>query len=100
MFNKLHDIFYVYLLLLVVAGCTPAEVDKEATTEETVSVLIVGSAEHPDPVLKMVRELEKKGVLKNVIVRESFPVQIEVTGPVSVIRKIQSIPKIKSPSFK
>ena len=85
---------------MVATGCTPAEVDKEATTEETVSVLIVGSAEDPDPVLEMVRELEKNGVLKNVIVRESFPVQIEVTGPVSVINKIQSVPRIKSPSFK
>ncbi len=100
MSNKLNLIVIAYLLLLVIAGCTLADGSETAVGNETVRVLIIGSAEHPDPVLERVQELEKKGILQNVIVRESFPVQIEVTGPRSVIKKLKAIPKKVSPSFK
>jgi len=89
-----------YLLFIVIAGCATASNDTEtAIDKEIVRALIIGSAEHPDPVLKMVRELEKKGILQNVIVRESFPVQIEVTGSKNVIKKIKAIPKKTLPTL-
>lgn len=97
-----HITFIVIICLwfLVISACTLAD-DKEAEADEKmISALIIGSAEHPDPVLEMVRELEEKGILKNVIVRESFPVQIEVTGPADVIETLNAIPKKVSPSFK
>ncbi|VAX07819.1 hypothetical protein MNBD_GAMMA26-1759 [hydrothermal vent metagenome] len=96
--NKLNVIVIVCLLFLTVVGCTLADVSDTEINKETVSVLIIGSAEHPDPVLEMVQELEKKGILQNVIVRESFPVQIEVTGPRSIIEKLQEIPRKESPN--
>jgi len=60
----------------------------------------MGSAEHPDPVLDKVIELEKQGILRNVIVRESYPVQIELTGPESVINTLKAMPKKGLPGFK
>jgi len=90
----------VYLSLIFISGCSGVDNDEAAVDQDVVRVLIIGSAEHPDPVLEMVRELEKKGMLQNVIVRESFPVQIDVTGSRSVIKKIKAIPKNASASFK
>jgi len=100
MSNKLTLFVIVYLLFLVSAGCTLSDDSETEIDKEVVRVLIIGSAEHPNPVLEMVQELEKNGILQDVIVRESFPVQIEVTGPRSVIKKLKAIPKKVSPSFK
>jgi len=90
----------VYLSLIFITGCTSVDSDETAIEQDVVRVLIIGSAEHPDPVLEMVRELENKGMLQNVIVRESFPVQIDVTGSRSVIKRIKAIPIKVSPGFK
>ncbi len=76
----------------VTSGCT--------NSEELKDVLIIGSAEHPDPVLEKVIDLEKKGIIKNVIVMELFPVQIRATGPKNVIENLQKIPRVVSPTFK
>jgi len=100
MSNKLNLIVITYLLFLVIAGCTLADDSEKVVGNDMVRALIIGSAEHPDPVLERVQELEKNGILQNVIVRESFPVQIEVTGPGSVIKELKAIPKKVSPSFK
>ncbi|VAW41765.1 hypothetical protein MNBD_GAMMA01-1447 [hydrothermal vent metagenome] len=100
MSNKLNLFAVVFLLFLAIFGCTSVDDSETTTGTEMVSGLIIGSAEHPDPVLEMVRDLEKEGVLQNVIVRESFPVQIEVTGPKSVIEKLQKMPRKVSPGFK
>lgn len=60
----------------------------------------MGSAEHPDPILEKVINLEKKGILKNVIIMESFPVQIRVTGPKDVIESLQKMRREVSHTFK
>jgi len=86
----------VYLLILGFSGVTSGSTD----SEELKDVLIIGSAEHPDLVLEKVIDLEKKGILKNVIVMESFPVQIRVTGPKDVIENLQKMPRVVSPAFK
>ena len=77
-----------------------AYADEPAITEELESAVIIGSAEHPGPVLVLVQDPDKKGVLKNVLVMESFPVQIRLTGPKSVIKRLREIPRKVSPSFK
>ena len=100
MSSKLNLIAITYLLFPVIAGCTLADDSEKVVANDMVRALIIGSAEHPDPVLERVRELEKNGNLQNVIVRESFPVQIEVTGPKSIIKKLEAIPRKVSPSFK
>jgi len=100
MSKKIKIIAIASLLFLVITGCSSVHDNETAVDNEIIRALIIGSAEHPDPVLKMVHDLEKKGILKNVIVRESFPVQIDVTGPKDVIKKIKAIPKEISPDFK
>jgi len=98
--SKLNLIIVVHVLFFVIMGCATANDNEKEIDKDVISVLIIGSAEHPGPVLERVLELEKNGILQNVIVRESFPVQIEVTGPRSVIKKIKAMPKKVSPSFK
>jgi len=100
MVNKLKSVCIVFLLSLSLSGATLVFAGGLPITEELHDVLIIGSAEHPDPVLERVRVLEKKGVLRNVIVMESFPVQIRVTGPKIFIEKIQKMPRKISPTFK
>lgn len=56
--------------------------------------LIIGSAESPDPVLDKVRELEKAGIVKDVVVMESFPVQIRLIAPRKVIDELNAIPRV------
>jgi hypothetical protein len=58
------------------------------------SALIIGSAESPDPVLVKVMELEKAGVVKDVFVQESFPVQIRLRAPRKVIDELNRIPRV------
>ncbi len=57
------------------------------------SATIVGSAESPDPVLAKVMELEKRGVVKDVVVQESFPVQIRLRAPKAVIDELNQMPR-------
>lgn len=58
-----------------------------------VSATIVGSAESPDPVLAKVMELEKSGVVKDVVVQESFPVQIRLRAPKQVVDELNRMPR-------
>ena len=58
------------------------------------SAVIIGSAESPDPVLTRVMALEKSGVVKDVAVQESFPVQIRLRAPRKVIDELNQIPRV------
>lgn len=98
--NKFKAINILFLLSLNIVIGTLVYANDTQVTEELKDVLIIGSAEHPDPVLKRVQNLEKKGILRNVIVMESFPVQIQVTGPKNIIEELQIMPRIISPGFK
>ncbi|MFW2437830.1 MAG: hypothetical protein ACN4GR_00495 [Arenicellales bacterium] len=100
MVNKLKSVGIVFLLSLSLSGGMLVYASSLPITEELHDVLIIGSAEHPDPVLERVRVLENKGVFRNVIVMESFPVQIRVTGPKIIIEEIQKMPRKISPNFK
>lgn len=55
-----------------------------------VTAVIVGSAEAPDPVLVWVKQLEREGKVRDVIVMESFPVQIRLTAPQHVIDELKA----------
>lgn len=100
MFNKLRISGVASLIALICFGASLVYANDAVMTEELETAQIIGSAEHPDPVLVRVRDLEKKGILKNVIVMESFPVKIIVTGPKSIIKNLQAMPRKLSPSFK
>lgn len=68
--------------------------------EKLIDVTITGSAETPDPVSERVRELEKKGTVSNVVIMESFPVQIRMLAPQHIIDELEAMPRVKLPTFK
>lgn len=86
-------------LLLGVAGCgganrppqAPAGTVPDAAALEAAT--ITGSAESPDPVLERVRALEARGEVVDVVVQESFPVQIRLRAPRRVIDELQAMPR-------
>ncbi|VAX06881.1 hypothetical protein MNBD_ALPHA03-173 [hydrothermal vent metagenome] len=80
------------------AQCPSGKIAQGET--ERINFTMIGSAETPDPVLEKVLELEKKGLIWNVIIMESFPVQIQLTAPQDIIDMLKSIPTIKSPAFR
>jgi hypothetical protein len=100
MIDKLKSIGSVFLFSLSLSGGAFVYAGSPPITEKLHDVLIIGSAEHPDPVLERVKILEKNGVLRNVIVMKSFPVQIRLTGPKTVIEELQKMPRKISPDFK
>lgn len=88
----------IILTLVLVVGCgfdskkpitSAANASPDQATLE--SALIIGSAESPDPVLTKVMALEKSGVVKDVVVQESFPVQIRLRAPRAVIDELNRI---------
>lgn len=102
--NPLLHINIAVFFTMLLPGCTVGS-DTDSTDQaipwaqhdELVTKVITGSAETPDPILVKVRELERGGVLKNVRVMESFPVQIAVTGPGKVIEKLEKMPRKIAP---
>ncbi len=100
MLKKLKLSCMAMLFALNFTGGTLAYSSNPAMADEIESAVIIGSAEYPDPVAERVKELVKKGILKDVIVMESFPPQIRVTGPKSIIKELQAMPRKISPSFK
>lgn len=72
------------LALISLASCQPAG---------GVTAVIVGSAESPDPVLVEVQRLERQGVVRDVVVMESFPCQIQLTASQAVIDNLNQIPR-------
>ena len=89
-------------ILLVTTGCvadnkrtgTPLPAAPSLSNESMERALIVGSAEVPDPVLTRVRELENSGAVKDVVVLESFPVQIHLSAPRTIIDELNKIPRV------
>lgn len=87
----MRTLFIVMLMLL--ASCSVN--GKQPTVDQAPleSALIVGSAETPDPVLAKVMALEKSGVVKDVVVQESFPVQIRLRASRKVIDELNRMPR-------
>ncbi|SFK53568.1 hypothetical protein [Lysobacter sp. cf310] len=81
------------LAMMVSASCNPGDKPQAADQAPYESALIVGSAQSPDPVLARVMELEKSGAVKDVVVQESFPVQIRLRAPRKVIEELQRMPR-------
>lgn len=87
----MKTVFIAVLMLL--AGCGLDRTQPTKHQEPLERVLIIGSAESPDPVLVKVMELEKSGVVEDVVVHESFPVQIRLRAPQKVIDELNGIPR-------
>ena len=87
-------IIFTLAALILLTGCVPDENQTAINNENMERTMIVGSAESPDPVLTKVKELEKSGVVKDVIVLESFPVQIQLRAPKKIIEELNKIPRV------
>lgn len=87
-------IIFTLAALILLTGCTPDKKQPAINSEPMERTMIVGSAESPDPVLTKVRELEKSGVVKDVVVLESFPVQIQLRAPKKTIEELNKIPRV------
>ena len=87
-------IIFTLAALILLTGCVPDENQTAINNEPMEHTMIVGSAESPDPVLTKVKELEKSGVVKDVIVLESFPVQIQLRAPKKIIEELNKIPRV------
>lgn len=95
MFTKLIITFlFGFFTVFSFTACSKEEPNKaNSIHQDVVTATIAGSKESPDPVLLKVQVLEKKGILTNVAVMESFPVEIKVTGPKNVINELKRMPR-------
>jgi len=81
-------------ILIFFTSCVTNAKQTDMHKEPMERALIIGSTEFPDPVLTRVRELEKSGVVKDVVVLESFPVQIHLHAPREIIDELNKIPRL------
>ena len=86
---------FVFAVLISSIGCVIADTPINGNSNNLIDALIIGSAESPDPVLEKVRELEKNGLVKDVVVLESFPLQIHLKATKEIIESLNKIPRIK-----
>jgi len=86
----------IFSVVFFLMGCSgknqPVDSSNSGKLKEA---LIIGSAEFPDPVLQRVRVLEREGVVKDVVVLESFPVQIHLKASQSIIDELTNISRVK-----
>lgn len=90
--NKMR-VTVILLLSCIIMACD--NTTKPGLSQNLQETLIIGSAESPDPVLLKVEELEKSGIIKDVIVMESFPVQIQLKAPKHIIDELNEIPRVQ-----
>jgi len=88
--------FLVFIVLISLIGCDTADKAMNDNSDLLIDALIIGSAESPDPVLMKVEALEKNGIVKDVVILESFPVQIHLKATKEVIDELNSIPRVGS----
>ena len=81
------------MLLLALAGCSSDGRPADSQVPQMQSATITGSAETPDPILERVRALEREGRVTDVMVMESFPVQIRLRASKDVIEELQAMPR-------
>jgi len=59
-------------------------------------VMVRGSLKTPDPVLREVQRLEQLGQVKDVVILESYPLQIWFSADLETIEKLKSLSKKNS----
>ena len=82
-----------FLMFTLLVACVATNRPTDAKSDILIEALVNGSAEVPDPVLERVREFEKNGIVKDVRVMESSPVQIHLKATKEVIEVLNSIPR-------
>lgn len=77
--------------VLLLAACQPGPAPPPADALQP--ALVIGSAQSPDPVLERVRALERRGEVRDVVVLESFPVQIRLRASAQTLAELERIPR-------
>lgn len=67
---------------------------------QLVETTITGSAETPDPVLERVLTLERSGAVSDVVIMESFPVQIRLKARQQIIDELEALPRVEPTTFR
>lgn len=91
---KKLTIYPLLICVLLLVGCSSHSAQDLQIDKDSVTRVIVGSAEHPDPILQKVWELEEAGLLSKVSVLESFPVQITLTGSADVVHALETLSRV------
>lgn len=74
---------------------TPCLAEKKTLEDnKLIGKAITGSAESPDPVLERILELEKEGLVSNVVVMTSFPTLIYLRSTKKIIDELESMPRV------
>lgn len=60
-----------------------------------IKTMIRGSTKSPDLVLNKVLELEKEGLIFNLVILESFPLQIHFEAKKSIVNEVNAIKQAK-----
>ncbi len=87
-----------FLASFLLTGCSYSSQSikpKEPSALKMKEALVIGSAESPDPVLQRVQQLVRKGVVKDVVVFESFPVQIQLKASQAIINELNNMSRVK-----
>ena len=98
MFTRI-GIVLIGLLASHLAGCLVTEGGSAHLDQELIPAVIIGSAESPDPILERIKELEREGKVKDVIVMESFPVQIRMAAPQYIIDELNAMERKRLPGL-
>jgi len=88
-------VLFFFLMYISLIGCEVTDKSMSEKSDSLIDALIIGSAESPDPVLKRVDELEKRGRVRDVVVYESSPLQIHLKATAEVIEELNNIPRIE-----
>ena len=88
-------VLFFFLMYISLIGCEVTDKSMSEKSDSLIDALIIGSAESPDPVLKRVDELEKRGRVRDVVVYESSPLQIHLKATAEVIEELSNIPRIE-----
>ncbi|WP_444931643.1 hypothetical protein ACJJIF_07705 [Microbulbifer sp. SSSA002] len=59
-------------------------------------VMVRGSLKTPDPVLREVQRLEKLGQVRDVVILESYPLQIWFSSDLETVEKLKALSKQNS----
>ncbi|MEW5251162.1 hypothetical protein [Microbulbifer discodermiae] len=81
-------------LIVLLCACTTVE-NNESDWQR---VMIRGAKMTPDPVLQEVQRLEQSGRVKNVVVLESYPLQIWLSADPETIKKLQALSDKNNPA--
>ncbi len=87
----MKTLLLIFLVSTLIA-CNESSTDA-TLLHDLITVSIIGSAESPDPELERVQALEQHGLIHDIVVMESFPVQTQLKASQPIIDELNLIPR-------